>query len=117
MSYVDGFLLPIKKDNLEEYRKISENAGKVWMEHGALAYKECVLDDSPIEGMADFNKYSGAKKDETTIMAFIIYKSREDRDIINEKVMKDPRIKCDPNNMPFDVSKMAYAGFKTLVDM
>ena len=118
MPYVDGFLLPIRKNKLEAYRKISRAAGKVWREHGALDYKECVADDIKIKGTAPFAKAAGAKGGETVIFAFIVYKSRAHRDAVNKKVMKDPRIGAQMNekSMPFDVKRMLYGGFKVFVD-
>lgn len=94
-------------------------AGKVWMEHGALAYKECLVDDDNIPEMVPFAKVSGAKKGELTVLAFVIFKSREHRDEVKAEVMADKRLMeaCDPNNMPFDCKRMAYAGFKPFVDL
>ena len=117
MSYVDGFVLPVK--DVDAYRKMASKAGKIWMEHGALGYKECVGDDmNPAFGVP-FPKISKAKEGETVVFAFIIYKSRAHRDKVNAKVMKDPRMGegCDPKNMPFDMKRMVYGGFKTLVDL
>lgn len=116
MSYVDGFVLPIAKDKIDQYRKISEDAGKIWMEYGALAYKELQVDDDNIFEMRSFADTAGAKDGETVIFAFILYKSREHRDEVNAKVMADPRINCETGEMPFDVGRMAYAGFKSFVD-
>lgn len=116
MSYVDGFVLPLPKDKIEEYRKMAEFAGKLWMEHGALAYRECVGDDLDVKDMLSFTKISGAGVDETVVFAFIEYRSRAHRDEVNAKVMADPRMKdCMPETMPFDCKRMAYSGFKTIV--
>lgn len=128
MSYVDGFVLPVPEGKIEAYREMAEMAGKIWMEHGALSYKECVLEDAEPEMPSDapedfkltpFRNLAAAKSGETVIFAFILYKSRAHRDEVNEKVMADPRMKetCDQNNMPFDPSRMAYGGFETLVDL
>lgn len=117
MSYVDGFLIPVPKDKVAEYAKISKKAGKLWMEHGALEYRECAGDDLEIEGMLSFNKVAKAKEGETVIFAFIVYKSRAHRDQVNKKVMTDPRMAhMSPKDMPFDLKKMAYGGFKTIVE-
>lgn len=121
LPYVDGFVLPVPKSNLEAYQKMATAAATVWKEHGALDYKECVLNDARIEGTCSFLDLAGAKEDETVVFAYIVYPSREARDEINAKVMADPRIKesCPANNpdavMPFDCSKMAYGGFQTIV--
>lgn len=121
LPYVDGFVLPVLKANLEAYRKMATAAAVVWKEHGALDYKECVLDDARIEGMVSFLNLAGAKKDETVILAYVVYPSREARDEVNAKVMADPRIQasCPQRNpgvvLPFDCSKMAYGGFQTIV--
>lgn len=117
MAYIDGFLLPAPIDKLPEYVKMSKQAGKIWLEHGALQYFECVGDDLEIDGMLSFNKVVKPKEGETVIFSFIVFKSRKHRDQVNKKVMSDPRLKCDPNNMPFDCKKMAYGGFKTIVEM
>lgn len=120
MSYVDGFILPIPKDNVEAYRAISAMAGALWKEHGALLYKEAMLDDThPDWGMVEFPTMSGAKAGETVIIAFILFNSREHRDDVNAKVMADPRLAETMNkeDMPFDMKRMAYGGFKAIVDL
>lgn len=119
MSYIDGFLLPLPRDKVDTYRGISEKAGKLWMEHGALAYVENVGDDLNIEGLASFNDYAGIKDGEVPVFSYIVYKSREHRDAVNKKVMADPRMNdmCKPEEMPFDVRRMAYGGFKSIVNM
>lgn len=120
MTYIDGFVLPVPTKNIEAYRAMSEKAGKIWKEYGALQYRECVAEDMGKEMFKDsFVKAASAKEDETVIFAYIVYKSREHRDEVNAKVMADPRLKesCDPDNMPFDCTRMAYGGFTLLVDM
>lgn len=119
MGYVDGFLLPLPKDKVDVYRGISEKAGKLWMEHGALAYMENIGDDLTVEGMASFNDYARVKDGEVPVFAFIIYNSREHRDEVNKKVMADPRMSemCKPEDLPFDCTKMVYGGFKSIVNM
>ncbi|WP_290982118.1 DUF1428 domain-containing protein [Ferrovibrio sp.] len=117
MSYVDGFLLIVPTKNLPAYKKMASKAGKVWIEHGALDYRECVSDDLDVPFGTPFPKRLKLKPDESVVFSWIVYKSRAQRDKVNAKVMKDPRIaaSCDPNNMPFEIKKMSYAGFKTLV--
>jgi uncharacterized protein YbaA (DUF1428 family) len=121
MAYVDGFLLPVPKKNLAAYASMSKKAGKVWREHGALDYKECAGDDLEIKkgmGVA-FPRLMRSKPGEVPVFAFIVYKSRAHRDRVNAKVMADPRIKGMMNDkkMPFDVKKMAYGGFRVIVDV
>ncbi|MEZ5535255.1 MAG: DUF1428 domain-containing protein [Thiolinea sp.] len=119
MSYVDGFVLPAPIDRLDEYRKMAQSAGEIWMEHGALAYKECVGDDLNSEfAGGSFPKIAGAQEGETVVFAFIIYKDRAHRDEVNTKVHQDPRMQCgDMNDLPFDCNRMNYGGFTTLVDL
>ena len=119
MPYVDGFLLPLPKDNVEAYRKQAEAAGKIWREHGALGYHECLAEDMDAQGLVAFPQAIGAKEDETVVFAYIVYESRQHRDEVNAKVMSDPRLKsiCDSDNPPFDYARMAYGGFKTLVNL
>jgi uncharacterized protein YbaA (DUF1428 family) len=116
MGYVDGFLLPVPKKNLAAYRRMAQKAGKLWREHGALDYKECAGDDLQVKMGVPFPRQMKTKASETVIFAYIVYKSRAHRDRVNAKVMKDPRMKGDLKNMPFDVKRMAYGGFKVLVD-
>jgi uncharacterized protein YbaA (DUF1428 family) len=119
MKYVDGFLLPVPKKNVESYRRMSQKAGKIWKEYGALEYRECVGDDLNTKMGVPFSKSAKVKPGETVVFSWIVYKSRAHRDSVNKKVMKDPRIAAmmDDKSMPFDVKRMAYGGFKTLVDM
>jgi uncharacterized protein YbaA (DUF1428 family) len=118
MRYADGFLLPIHKDNLDAYRKMARKAGKIWMEHGALQYCECVGEDLAIPKVLSFTKSAKVKEGETVIFAWIVYKSRAHRDQVNAKVMADPRMaKIAPKDMPFDMKRMAYSGFEMLVDL
>lgn len=117
MAYVDGFLLAVPKDNLDAYKKLARQAGKIWREHGALAYVECVADDVPEGKLTSFPRAVKLKEGETVMFSYIVYKSRRDRDAINKKVMADPRLKCDPNNMPFDPKRMMWGGFKPIVEM
>ena len=118
MRYVDGFVLPVPKKNLQAYRRMSAKAGKIWREHGALEYYECVGDDLKVKMGAPFPRRVSLKRGETVVFAWIGYKSRAHRDRVNARVMKDPRLAglCDPNEMLFDVKRMAYGGFKVMVD-
>ena len=118
MKYVDGFVLAVPKKNIEVYRRMAQKASRVWKDHGALDYKECVGDDMTVKFGVPFPKQMKAKANETIVFAYIVYKSRAHRDKVNAKVMKDPRIHemCDPKNMPFDAKRMVYGGFKVLVD-
>ncbi|HKY19930.1 MAG TPA: DUF1428 domain-containing protein [Vicinamibacterales bacterium] len=115
--YIDGFLLPVPKRKLETYRSMSQKAGKVWKEHGALEYRECVGEDLKVKMGTAFPKAAKAKAGETVVFSWIVYKSRAHRDKVNAKVMKDPRLKdmMDPKNVPFDLKRMAYGGFEGLV--
>lgn len=117
-KYVDGFVIPIKKDAVEDYRKLAEAASKIWMELGALEYMESVGDDLDSEHTASFEKISGAGEDETVVFAYIVYASKEDRDRVNAAIMEDERIKemMDDKDSPFDPARMAYGGFRALVE-
>jgi uncharacterized protein YbaA (DUF1428 family) len=118
MSYVDGYVLPVPKKNLAAYRRLAQKAGKIWRKHGALEYRECSADDMKVKGMVPFPRTVKAKPGETVIFAWVVFKSRKHRDTVNAKVMKDPAIaKLDPGAMPFDCKRMAYGGFKTMVDV
>ena len=116
MPYVDGFVLPIPKKNVEAYRAVARKAGKVWREYGALEYIECVADDVKPGKHTSFPQSVKLKPDETVVFAWIVYRSRAHRDRVNAKVMKDPRLKMDPASMPFDGRRMIYGGFKVMVD-
>lgn len=118
MKYVDGFLLAVPTKNLAAYQKMSKAAGKVWRKYGALEYVEAVGDDLKIKFGVPFTKIMKPKKGETIIFSWIVYKSRAHRDKVNAKVMSDPDIKkaMEKGPMPFDVKRMAYGGFKFLVE-
>src|SRR5687768_9325744 len=90
--YVDGFVLPVPSDKVAEYRKIASKAGKIWREHGALEYRECVGEDLDVKELVPFPKLAKTKPGETVIFAWIVFKSRKDRDRVNAKVMNDPRL-------------------------
>lgn len=116
--YVDGFVIPISRDRVDEYQGIAAKAGAIWMEHGALAYWEGVGEDMETEGQMSFPDLAKVKEGETVIFAFIAYKSRAHRDQVNAAVMADPRLNdMTPEEHPFDYRRMAYGGFKALVDL
>ena len=117
MAYVDGFVVAVPEKNLAEYKKIARRAGKIWMEHGALSYTECVGDDVPVGKVTSFTKEVNLKRGETVIFSWITYKSKRDRDAINKKVMADPRLEQDSKNMPFDTSRMIYGGFRSMIEL
>jgi uncharacterized protein YbaA (DUF1428 family) len=114
MAYVDGFLLAVPKDKLDQYRKITEIAGSVWMEHGALSYVETVADDVPYGELTSFPRAVMAKDDEIVIFSWIVYESREKRDEVNAKVMADPRLNEAETPMVFDGKRMIFGGFKEM---
>jgi len=118
MRYVDGYVLPVPKKNLQAYRRMAQKAGRVWRDHGALEYRECAGDDLKVKWGASFPRRIKSKPGETVVFSWIVFKSRAHRDRVNAKVMKDPRLASmmDPKAMPFDVKRMLYGGFKTLVD-
>jgi uncharacterized protein YbaA (DUF1428 family) len=117
MPYVDGYVLPVPKKNLQAYRRIAQKAGKIWREHGALEYRECAGDDLDVKWGVPFPRSVKLKTGETVVFSWIVFKSRAHRDQVNAKVMKDPRLaKMDPQSMPFDHKRMVYGGFKVLVD-
>jgi uncharacterized protein YbaA (DUF1428 family) len=118
-EYVDGFVIPLKKSRLADYLRVARKAAKVWKEHGALDYRECLGDDLANEWGVQFPKLAKAKADETVIFSWITYKSRRHRDQVNKKVMADPRLKkmMGENEAIFDCKRMAYGGFKTIVAM
>jgi uncharacterized protein YbaA (DUF1428 family) len=116
-QYVDGFVLPVPKKNLAAYRRLALKASQIWREHGALDYRECVGEDLDVEFGLPFPRGIKTKPGETVVFAYIVYRSRKDRDRVNARVMKDPRLtaQCDPKQMPFDCRRMLYGGFKTIV--
>ena len=117
MAYVDGFVVPVPKKKLEAYRRLARKAGKIWREHGALEFKECVADDVKVGKWTSFPRSVKLKRGETVVFSYIVYKSRAHRDKVNAKVMKDKRLfEGMPKEMPFDMKRMAYGGFKTLVE-
>jgi uncharacterized protein YbaA (DUF1428 family) len=116
MAYVDGFVLAVPKKNIAAYRRIAKLAGKVWREHGAVEYRECVGEDMQVKHGVPFPRLVKPKTGETVVFSWIVYKSRAHRDRVNEKVMADPRIeKMTKTKMPFDCKRMTYGGFDVLV--
>jgi uncharacterized protein YbaA (DUF1428 family) len=117
--YVNGFVLPISKDKIDLYRSIAEEAGKIWREHGALEYRECIAEDMDAKDMvSSFPQIAGAKPGETVVFAWIVFESRGRRDEVNAKVIADPRLKqmSDKGPVPFDCKRVAYGGFQTIVE-
>jgi uncharacterized protein YbaA (DUF1428 family) len=119
MAYVDGFVIPVPKENLEAYKKMSLECGKVWKEFGALQFRETVGDDVPPGKVTSFPLSVDLKENEAVVFSWIVYESRAKRDEINEKVMKDPRISgyMRPEAMPFDAKRMIYGGFEMMIDL
>jgi len=117
--YVDGYVVPVPKSKIAEYQKMAELAGKVWLEHGALQFTECMAEDVKTGKVTSFPQAVQLKDDEIVVFSWIVYASREQRDKTNEKVMNDPRLKdmMDPKNVPFDGMRMFWGGFKTMVEM
>src|SRR5688572_10732097 len=112
MAYVDGFVIPIPRRNLPAYRRMARLAGKVWREHGALQFRECVGDDFKVKGAVPFTRLARVKPGETVLFSWIVYRSRSHRDRVNARVMKDPRLATmmDSGAMPFDPRRMTYGG-------
>ena len=117
MPYVDGFVLAVPKKKVQAYRRMAQQAGKLWRKYGALEFRECVGDDLNTKMGMPFTRMAKLKRGETVFFSYIVYKSRAHRDSVNAKVMKDPSMKnMDMKDMPIDVKRMAYGGFKVLVD-
>jgi uncharacterized protein YbaA (DUF1428 family) len=119
MNYVDGYVLPVPKKNLSAYRRMAQKAGKVWREHGALEFRECVGDDMKTKMAMSFPGTIKVKPGETVVFSWIMFKSRAHRDSVNARVMKDPRLAkmMDMKAIPFDSKRMVYGGFKVMVDL
>ena len=117
--YVDGFVVPVPKRKLDAYRRMARKAGKVWREHGALEYRECVGDDVPVGKLTSFTRSVKLKRGETVVFSWIVFRSRAHRDRVNAKVMEDPRLEgmMDRKAMPFDPKRLIYGGFKVVVDV
>jgi uncharacterized protein YbaA (DUF1428 family) len=118
MTYVDGFIIPVPKKNLDAYRRMALKAAKVWREHGALEVRECVAEDVKPGKLTSFPRSVKSKPGETVVFSWIVYKSRADRDRVMEKVMKDSRLAkmMDPKETPFDAKRMIFGGFEMMVD-
>ena len=117
MSYVDGFIVPVKKDRVADYEKIARDAAAIWLEHGALSVTECVADDVPHGEVTSFPRAVQAGDDETVVFSWIVYESRESRDEVNKMVMADPRMHPDGSEMPFDKKRMFFGGFRPVVEL
>jgi len=115
--YIDGFALPVQRDRLNEYKLLAEAVANIWKEHGALDYREYVGDDLYLEGTRTFTDLVAAKKDETIVFGWVVFDSREARDLANKKVASDPRMVdlIESSNSGFDAGRMAYGGFQPLV--
>ena len=118
-SYVDGFVVPVPTRNLAAYRRMAAKAGKIWREHGALEYIECLADDVKPGKYTSFPQSVKLKRGETVVFSWIVYKSRQDRDRVNAMVMKDPRMAAmmNPKALPFDGKRMFWGGFKVMVNL
>ena len=117
--YVDGFIVPVPKKSVDAYRRMARKAGKIWREHGALDFHECIADDVKKGKLTSFPRSVKLKPSETVMFSWITYKSRKDRDRINAKVMNDKRLAkmMDIKSMPFDAKRMIFGGFKSIVDL
>jgi len=116
MAYVDGYVLPVAKKHLETYRRMARLAGKVWRDHGALEYRECVGEDLDVKMLLPYPRAMKIKPSETVFFSWIVFKSRAHRDRVNAKVWKDPRLNSmDMKSMPFDMKRTMYGGFKVFV--
>jgi len=116
MSYVDGFVVPVKKAKLDEYKKLAQLASDVWRQYGALDYQEWIADDVKPGKQTSFPQSVNLEPDEIVVFSYITYESRAHRDAVNEKVMNDPRIKTPPESWPFDGKRMIYGGFASLLE-
>lgn len=118
MPYVDGFVLPLPKANIERYREMATLCASVWREHGALEYRECIADDVKSGELTSFPQSVKLEEGETVVFAWIVYASRAQRDEVNDKVMKDPRLAhmMSPQDLPFDGKRMFFGGFEMFID-
>ena len=116
MTYVDGFIVAVKKDKVDEYKRVAELACTVWKEYGAIDYVEALADDVSVGELTSFPRAVHLEEDEIVVFSYITYPSREVRDACMKKVMEDPRMKADMENMPFDGKRMIYGGFKAIVE-
>lgn len=118
-QYIDGFVLSVPKNKLAAYKKLATQAARIWKDHGALEYRECAGDDMKVKGMVAFPKLARSKPDEVVIFAYVVFESRRHRDLANKKIMADPRIAamCPATSGVFDCKRMAYGGFKSIVQL
>ena len=117
MAYVDGWVLSVPRRKLATYKRMARMAARVWKEHGALEFRECMADDTNTKGMGvPFPRFAKAKAGEVVFFSYVVYRSRAHRDAVNKRVMKDPRMNAMPPDMPFDAKRMAYGGFKVFVE-
>ena len=116
-KYVDGYVVPVKKARVDEYRRLARKAGKIWIEHGALEYVECIADDVQPGKVTSFPQALQLKRSEVAAFSWIVYKSKAQRDRVNKKVMEDPRLADmkDVKRLPFDAMRMFWGGFKPIV--
>ena len=120
-NYIDGFVLPIPRNHLTQYRQVAESVAEIWKEHGALSYFEYVGEDLKLEGTRSFPDLVDATEDEVIIFGWIVFESRETRDLANERVAADPRMTdlvdplTDPSRLIFDAKRMVYGGFQSLI--
>jgi uncharacterized protein YbaA (DUF1428 family) len=117
MPYVDGFVLAVPEDRLGDYKRLARRAGKVWREHGALSYVECVGDDVPTGEQTSFTRAVELEDGEVVVFSWITYRSRRHRDAVVKKVLADPRLDKDMKRMPFDAERMIYGGFKSVIEL
>ena len=117
MAYVDGFIVPVPKSQLDAYRTLAEKAGAIWREHGALEFRECMAEDVKPGQLTSFPQAVQLKDDEVVFFSWIVYNSREERDAVNDKVMKDPRMGDMMETMPFDGKRMIMGGFTPFVSL
>ena len=122
-NYIDGFVFPIAKAHLEEYKTVAEKVAEIWKEYGALSYLEFLGDDLQVEGTASFTKTVEVKENEQLIFGWVVFPSKEIRDEANKKVPQDPRMETlvkpliDPEKMIFDANRMLYGGFKSFIEV
>ena len=115
MAYVDGFIVPVPKSKLDDYKKVAQLASDVWREYGALDYREWIADDVKPGKLTSFPQAVDLKPDEVVVFSYITYESRAHRDAVNEQVMKDPRMQTEPSTWPFDGKRMVFGGFAPLI--
>ncbi len=122
-NYIDGFVLPVPRNHLDDYKRVAEKVAEIWKEYGALAYFEYVGEDLNLEGTRSFPELVDSKEDEAIVFGWVVFESREARDLANERVPADPRVTelvallTDPSRLIFDASRMVYGGFQPLVQL